>query len=150
MMATNTRSLLLLYVHDNPAIMTAMHASLLLPYVCNDPAIMTATHTKLILALQLIVVFSQGVLTAQHNSHGTLSISEGVRAPTINFNDSEISLYFCEDCGIFCEGEWEVKDDGNTIVKKQSAYISNACTNLLSNDDTIVQDSDNTLGLMSC
>jgi hypothetical protein len=117
MMATKTRNLLLLHVHDNPAIITVMHASLLLPYICNDPAIITATHAKLILRLQLIVVFTQGVLTAQHNFHGTLSNSEGVCAPTNNFNDSKICLHFHEDCGTFFEGELEVKDDGNAVVK---------------------------------
>jgi hypothetical protein len=106
MMATNSISLLLFYVHDNPAIMTAMHASLLLPYVWDDPAIMTATHAKLILTRQLIVVFTQGVLTVQHNFHGTLSNSEGVCASTNNFNVSKTSLHFCQDFGIFCEGEW--------------------------------------------
>jgi hypothetical protein len=118
-------SLLLLYIRDNPAIMTAMHASLLLPYVCNDPAIMTATHVKEILTLQLIDVFTRGVLTAQDNFHGTLPTSEGVHALTNSFNDSKIPLHFQEDCGIFCEGEWEVKDNGNTVIKQQSAYISN-------------------------
>jgi hypothetical protein len=34
---------------------------------------------------------------------------------------SEISLHFCKDFRIFCEGEWEVKDNGDAIVKQQSA-----------------------------
>ncbi len=124
MMATHA-SLLLLYVRDNPANMTAMHASVLLPYFCNDPAILTATHAKLILTLQLIVVFTQGVLIAQDNFHGTLSNSEGVRASTNNFKVSKISLHFRKDCGIFCEGEWRHHDNknGNGIVARQNISL---------------------------
>jgi hypothetical protein len=124
MTATHEPSLLLLYVHDDPAIMTALNtqnllllfvqnnpaitiSSLLLPFCQNDPAIMTANHAKLILTLQLIVVFTQGALIAQDNFYGTFSNSEGVCASTNNFNDSKISLHFCKDCRIFCEGEWE-------------------------------------------
>jgi hypothetical protein len=53
-------------------------------------------------------------------------------------NDSKMSLHFQEDCGIFLEGEWEVKDNGNAFVKKGSAYISNIGEQLLSNDDTLL------------
>jgi hypothetical protein len=35
-------------------------------------------------------------------------------------------LHFLEDCGIFCEGEYQVKDDGYAIVKQQSANIPDA------------------------
>jgi hypothetical protein len=122
--ALRAPSLLLLYVLIDPAIMIATRTNLLLPYVWDDPAIMTTTHAKLILTLQLIVVFTQGVLTAEHNYHGTLSNSEGVCASIRNFNDTKISLHFCKDCGIFCKGEWEVKGNDNAIIKQQSVYIS--------------------------
>jgi hypothetical protein len=94
----NTQNLLLFFVQNDPAITIS---SLLLPFCQNDPAIMTANNAKLILTLQLTVVFTQGALIAQDNFYGTLSNSEGVRASTNNFNDSKISLYFREDCGIF-------------------------------------------------
>jgi hypothetical protein len=54
-------------------------------------------------------------------------------------NYSKISLHFREDYSIFCELEWEVKVNGNAIVKQQSAYISNICEKLLSNDNSIVK-----------
>ncbi len=135
MTETHEPSLLLLYIHDDPAIMTALNAqnlllffvqnnpvitisSLLMPLCQDNSAIMTSTHVKLIVTRQLIVVFTQEILTAQHNFRGTLSNSEGVCASTNDFNDFKTSLHFCQDCGIFCEGEWEVKDDGNTVVKQ--------------------------------
>ncbi len=34
---------------------------------------------------------------------------------------SKISLHFCKDFRIFCEGEWEVKDNGDAVVKQRSA-----------------------------
>jgi hypothetical protein len=40
---------------------------------------------------------------------------------------------------MFCEGEWEIKDNGKAAVKQQSAYISNVGEKLLSNDDAIVK-----------
>jgi hypothetical protein len=54
--------------------------------------------------------------------------NEGVRAQATSFQASklivnyfETSFHFCEDCRIFCEGEWQVKDNGYAIVKQQSA-----------------------------
>ncbi len=41
---------------------------------------------------------------------------------TVGCDYSKISLHFCKDFRIFCEGEWEVKDNGNAVVKQQSAY----------------------------
>ncbi len=38
----------------------------------------------------------------------------------------KIPLHFLEDCGISCEGEYQVKDDGYAIVKQQSANIPDA------------------------
>jgi hypothetical protein len=38
----------------------------------------------------------------------------------------KISLHFCKDCGIFCVGEYQVKDDGYVIVNQQPANIPNA------------------------
>ena len=37
-----------------------------------------------------------------------------------------IPLHFLEDCGIFCEEEYQIKDDGYAIVKQQSANIPDA------------------------
>jgi len=53
-----------------------------------------------------------------------VSHSVGARAsPTTKFNYSEISFHFCKDFRIFHEGEWEwdVKDDGDAVIKRQSA-----------------------------
>jgi hypothetical protein len=52
-----------------------------------------------------------------------LSRSEGARASPTKSNYSKISFHFCKDCRIFCEGEWEwdVKDDGDAVIKQQSA-----------------------------
>jgi hypothetical protein len=41
----------------------------------------------------------------------------------VRYKYSKISLHFCEDCRIFCEG---VKDDEGVFVKQQSANIPNA------------------------
>jgi hypothetical protein len=53
-------------------------------------------------------------------------IFDGAQAPssmlTVGCDYSKISLHFCKDFRIFCEGEWEVKDNGNAVVKQQSAY----------------------------
>jgi hypothetical protein len=51
----------------------------------------------------------------------------------------KISFHFCKDCRIFCEGEWEVKDNGEAIIKQQSAHDSNISKMLLSNDNAIVE-----------
>jgi len=37
----------------------------------------------------------------------------------VRYKCSKISLHFCKDCRIFCEG---VKDDGGVVVKQRSAY----------------------------
>jgi hypothetical protein len=39
----------------------------------------------------------------------------------VGCNYSEISLHFCKDFRIFSEGEWEVKDNGDAVVKQGSA-----------------------------
>jgi hypothetical protein len=48
-------------------------------------------------------------------------IFDGARAPSsmliVGHDYSKISLHFCIDFRIFREGEWEVKDDGNAVVK---------------------------------
>jgi hypothetical protein len=53
---------------------------------------------------------------------------EGARAQATSFQVSKlivnyfkIPFHFCEDCRIFCEGEWQVTDNGYAIVKQQSA-----------------------------
>jgi hypothetical protein len=43
----------------------------------------------------------------------------------IGCNNSKISLHFCKDYRIFHEGEWEVKDDGDALIKQQSANSNN-------------------------
>jgi hypothetical protein len=52
-------------------------------------------------------------------------IFDGARALSsmliVGCNYSKISLHFCKDFRILCEGEGEVKDDGNTILKQRSA-----------------------------
>jgi len=52
-----------------------------------------------------------------------VSRSEGARASSNKFNYFKISFHVCKDCRIFWEGEWEwdVKDDGKAVVKRQSA-----------------------------
>jgi hypothetical protein len=44
--------------------------------------------------------------------------SKGAQASRTIFNSFEISFHFCEDCRIFCEGEWQVKDGGYAIAKQ--------------------------------
>jgi hypothetical protein len=52
-------------------------------------------------------------------------IFDGAKAPSsmliVGCNYSKISLHFCENFRIFREGEWEVKDNGDAIVKQRSA-----------------------------
>jgi hypothetical protein len=48
----------------------------------------------------------------------------------INKN-SKRSLIFQEECRIFCEGEWEVTDDGNAVIKQQSAVGPNGIGGLI-------------------
>jgi hypothetical protein len=52
----------------------------------------------------------------------SIPYSEGAQASQNNFNDSKISLHFCKDYGIFCEGEWEqiIKRDGIAIINKNN------------------------------
>jgi hypothetical protein len=38
----------------------------------------------------------------------------------------KLPLHFLEDCRIFCEGEYQVRDDGYAIIKQQSANIPDA------------------------
>jgi hypothetical protein len=38
---------------------------------------------------------------------------------------SKISLHFCKDFRIFCEGKWEIKDNGNAIIKQRTATSNN-------------------------
>jgi hypothetical protein len=84
-------------------------------------------------------IFENAFTYANLNHEGAWAQATSFLASKLIVNYSKISLYFQEDCSIFCEGEWEVKDDGNAIVKQQSAYISNVGEKLLSNDDAIVK-----------
>jgi hypothetical protein len=67
--------------------------------------------------------FNDGSFQLVVKSDFDVSCSEGARASPTKFNFSEISFHFCKDCRIFREGEWEwdVKDDGDAVIKQQSA-----------------------------
>jgi hypothetical protein len=88
--------------------MMANHANLLLPYVCDNPAIMMATHTNS--KLQLVVGFT----LILHSEGAPTPLSMLIVACVY----SKTSFYFCKDCRICCEGEWEMKNDGNATVKQ--------------------------------
>jgi hypothetical protein len=92
-------------------------------YVGNNP--FQQTNLPLIVddssKSQLIVKFilfylskSEGAQAAPNHSSSQLIVA------SIN---SEISFHSCKDCRIFREGEWEwdVKDDGDAVIKEQSA-----------------------------
>jgi hypothetical protein len=128
--ATHAQNLLL-YAQTGSAITTSTHAqTLLLLSVQDDPAITMATHAKY--SLQLIVE-SLFLLCNKDNSE-TMAPSillfcvkdapAIMMAPLTNFSLQlivvffcKISFHFCEDCRIFHEGEYQVKDDGYAIDK---------------------------------
>jgi hypothetical protein len=61
-------------------------------------------------------------------------IFDGARAPLsmliVGCEYFEISLHFCKDFRIFREGEWEVKDDGNAVVKQRPENSNYFCRRL--------------------
>jgi hypothetical protein len=59
--------------------------------------------------------------TNELNHEGVRAQATSFQASKLIFNYFEISFHFCEDCRIFCEGEWQVKDNGYSIVKQQSS-----------------------------
>ncbi len=89
---------LLFHVKGIPAIMMATHPAPTI--LCNKPL-----GRRLIVDL-ILILHSEG-------AHASLTI----------VNSFKISFCFCEDCRIFCEGKWQVKDNGYAIVKQQSANI---------------------------
>jgi hypothetical protein len=68
----------------------------------------------------LIVKF---ILFYSSKSEGAQAASNHSSQLIVASINSEISFYFCKDCRTFCEGEWEwdEKDDGDAIIKQQSA-----------------------------
>ena len=122
MTTANHAHLLLSFIQDNSAnTITAARANLLLLHCVQDDSANTmASHAKL--KLQLIVEFIpsafdahiQETIIAVLNSEGE---SDGCKL-IVNYNpilhskatrnnfDSKISFHFCNDCRIFCEGEW--------------------------------------------
>jgi hypothetical protein len=133
------QNLLLLPVQDDSAIIMATHASYSLQlsvelFSMRAQQVNSATicnHSfKLINALA-----SEGALFAPYifenafaytnklNHEGAWAQATSFQASKLIANYFEISFHFCEDCRIFCEGEWQVKDNGYAIVKQGSANI---------------------------
>jgi hypothetical protein len=89
-------------------------------------------HIELI---QIIMAFHHNNLTMLNNinhSHQLIDAFDHQKIFVAYINkNSKISLIFQEKCRIFCEGEWEVMDDGNSIVKQQSAVGPNSIGGLI-------------------
>jgi hypothetical protein len=136
MMTTHT-NLLLLSVQDDSAIMLATHAICSLQLIvesfstgAKQVALVTIHNNlfKLIVALA-----SEGARIASYIFDNAFTYAnewnhEGVRAQATSFQASKlivdyfkIFFHFCEDCRIFHEGEWHVKDNDYAIVKQRSA-----------------------------
>jgi hypothetical protein len=151
----HAQNLLLPCIQDDSAVMIVTHAGYSLQLIVESfsmgakqvaPATIHNHSFKLIDALA-----SEGALFAPCIFEDAFTYTnklnhEGAWAQATSFLASKliviypkISLHFQEDCGIFCEGEWEVKDDGNAVVKQQSAYISTINEKLLSNENIIVK-----------
>jgi hypothetical protein len=134
---TTNPSLLLPFIKDAPAIMTTIstHAqNLLLPSVQDDPAITMTNHANF--KLQLIVeyllvprVFERSaIMTATHANLLLLPVRDSTASMVATLANlslqlivvifCKISFHFCEDCRIFCEGEYQVKNDGYAINKQ--------------------------------
>jgi hypothetical protein len=64
---------------------------------------------------------SEGVLAQENilNMTGAILTSEGARVPSskliVGYQNSKISLHFCDDHRIFCEG---VQSNGNGVIKE--------------------------------
>jgi hypothetical protein len=104
------------------------------------PTIFCDTPRRLIVEYNLLIQNSAGAWTHQAQlplptkpnvdfrlvvEFIPILIFDGARAPLsmliVGCNYSKISLHFCKDFRIFCEEEWEVKDNGDAVVKQQSA-----------------------------
>ncbi len=132
---------------DGGTVLLSMAPTICLNRNCHDGDVTQAALTifcdtprRLIVEYILLIPNSEGAWTHQAqlpsptkpNDNFRLVVKfipilifDGARAPLSMLiggcNYSEISLHFCEDFRIFHEGEWEVKDNGNAIVKQQSA-----------------------------
>jgi hypothetical protein len=129
--ATYAQSFLLFCIKDAPAIMmtTATHAwNLLLPSVQNDSAITTASSLQLIVE-SLFLLCNEDNSETMAPSILLFCIKDApaiMMTPLTNFSLQlivvifcKISFHFCEDCRIFCEGEYQVNDNGYAINKHQ-------------------------------
>jgi hypothetical protein len=96
------RNLLLFFVRNNPAIMIP---SLLLPHDFEHSAIMMATHANLLL------------LPVRDGPASTVATLANFSLQLIVVIFCKISFHFCEDCRIFREGEYQVKNNGYAINK---------------------------------
>jgi len=77
---------------------------------------------------------SEGVLAQENilNATGAILTSKGARVPSSKlidgYQNSKISLHFCDDCRIFCEG---LQGNGNGIIKEHpSGTVSLAFASL--------------------
>jgi hypothetical protein len=86
--------------------------------------------------IQIITAFHHNKLTKLNNinhSHQLIDAYDHQKIIVAYINkNSKISLIFQEEKRIFCEGEWEIIDNGNTIVKQQSAVGHNGISGLIS------------------
>jgi hypothetical protein len=133
------QNLLLLPVQDDSAILIATNASYSLQLIVESfstgakqvaPATIRNHSFKLIDELA-----SEGALFAPYILENAFTYTnelnhEGAWAQAASFQVSKliviyfkIFFLFCEDCRIFCEREWQVKDDGYAFAKQQSANI---------------------------
>jgi hypothetical protein len=128
-------SLLFFDVKEVSAIMAATHAnSMLQLIVASIQWVPSAQNTIPIPKKFIVALCSEGAKPAStllfSKPHGrglivdstSIPYSEGAQASQNNFNDSKIFLHFHEDCGIFCEGEWEqiIKRDGIAIINENN------------------------------
>jgi hypothetical protein len=143
------------FVHDDPAIMmeTCTNYSFqLIVKSFSEGSQQVAPATICNHPFQLIdALASEGALFAPYifenaftcanklNCEGAWAQATSFLASKLIVNYSKISLHFQEDCGIFCEGEWEEKDNGNALIMQRIAYISNVGEQLLSNNNAIVK-----------
>jgi hypothetical protein len=108
-------SLFLLHDEDNSE---TMASSLLLFCIKDAPAIMMATHANY--SLQLIV---ESLFTGAKQV-----VSATIPNKSFKLIDvSKTSLYFREDCGMFCEGEWEQ----NGILMDTPASLASSALSVL-------------------
>ncbi len=130
-MITTHANLLLLSVQDNSAIMLMTHA------ICSHQLIVESFSTgarqvapvtihndlfKLIVALAsegahfAPYIFENAcTYTNKLNHEGVRAQATAIQVSKLIVNYFKISFHFCEDCRIFCEGEWQVKNNGYVI-----------------------------------